>query len=253
MLPCDYNANYFQGGDCVAYSQKAHKVYTKVKVAAVRFYICWVVSSLMYHHIPTANAFLQTTIQQSFDTTRSVFCEILYIETPQSARKGAACEVKVCALPLPSLSYSLSFQPQIAKFMGPTWGPPGSCRSQMGPVLALWTLLSGKTILICQKSAVLGIWNVTLCQYICGWGTHWLCSCMPRTVFCIRVISDSYSFLRHPRSIPIWIGTEHYGICAVRLQFVWMIDVMAEKCLLRYRPIMWENTGLVGNTLTKGQ
>ena len=32
---------------------------------------------------------------------------------------------------------------QIAKFMGPTWGPPGSCWSQMGPMLALWTLLSG--------------------------------------------------------------------------------------------------------------
>ena len=25
---------------------------------------------------------------------------------------------------------------QIAKFMGPTWGPPGSCRPQMGPMLA---------------------------------------------------------------------------------------------------------------------
>ena len=32
---------------------------------------------------------------------------------------------------------------QIAKFMGPTWGPPGSCRPQMGPILAPWTLLSG--------------------------------------------------------------------------------------------------------------
>ena len=33
---------------------------------------------------------------------------------------------------------------QIAKFMGPTWGPPGSCRPQMGPMLAPWTLQSGK-------------------------------------------------------------------------------------------------------------
>ena len=33
--------------------------------------------------------------------------------------------------------------PQIAKFMGPTWGPPGSCRPQMDPMLAPWTLLSG--------------------------------------------------------------------------------------------------------------
>ena len=31
----------------------------------------------------------------------------------------------------------------IARFMGPTWGPPGSCRSQVGPMLAPWTLLSG--------------------------------------------------------------------------------------------------------------
>ena len=33
--------------------------------------------------------------------------------------------------------------PQIARFMGPTWGPPGSCRPQMSPMLAHWTLLSG--------------------------------------------------------------------------------------------------------------
>ena len=34
-------------------------------------------------------------------------------------------------------------QTQIPIFMGPTWGPPGSCRPQMGPMLAPWTLLSG--------------------------------------------------------------------------------------------------------------
>ena len=32
-----------------------------------------------------------------------------------------------------------------SKFHGPTWGPPGSCRPQMGPMLAPWTLLSGVT------------------------------------------------------------------------------------------------------------
>ena len=32
---------------------------------------------------------------------------------------------------------------QIAKSMGPTRGPPGFCRSQMGPMLAPWTMLSG--------------------------------------------------------------------------------------------------------------
>ena len=34
---------------------------------------------------------------------------------------------------------------QTAKFMEPTWGPSGSCRPQIGPMLAPWTLLSGKT------------------------------------------------------------------------------------------------------------
>ena len=28
--------------------------------------------------------------------------------------------------------------------MGPTWGPPGSCRPQIDPMLAPWTLLSGQ-------------------------------------------------------------------------------------------------------------
>ena len=37
--------------------------------------------------------------------------------------------------------------------MGPTLGPPESCRPQMGPMLAPWTLLSG---------LVNGIWTVTL-------------------------------------------------------------------------------------------
>ena len=32
---------------------------------------------------------------------------------------------------------------QIANFMGPTWGPAGSCGPQMGPMLAPWTLLPG--------------------------------------------------------------------------------------------------------------
>ena len=31
---------------------------------------------------------------------------------------------------------------QIAKFMGPTWGPPGAGRTQEGPMLAPWILLS---------------------------------------------------------------------------------------------------------------
>ena len=31
----------------------------------------------------------------------------------------------------------------ISRFMGPTWGPSGADRSQVGPMLAPWTLMSG--------------------------------------------------------------------------------------------------------------
>ena len=33
--------------------------------------------------------------------------------------------------------------PLIARFMGPTWGPSGADRTQVGPMLAPWTLLCG--------------------------------------------------------------------------------------------------------------
>ena len=33
----------------------------------------------------------------------------------------------------------------IARFMGPTWGPSGADRTQVGPILAPWTILSGIT------------------------------------------------------------------------------------------------------------
>ena len=44
---------------------------------------------------------------------------------------------------------------QITKFMAPTWGP-GSCRPQMGPMLAPWTLLSG-----CNQC----VWGSTYSQH----------------------------------------------------------------------------------------
>ena len=54
--------------------------------------------------------------------------------------------IRTCHSHVYDLNVSVSFSgwtSQIARFMGPTWGPPGSCRPQMGPMLAQWTLLSG--------------------------------------------------------------------------------------------------------------
>ena len=51
------------------------------------------------------------------------------------------CRWDVIAHPCPNASGSLI--PQIARFMGPTWSPSGADRTQVGPMLAPWTLLSG--------------------------------------------------------------------------------------------------------------
>ena len=58
---------------------------------------------------------------------------------------------------------------QIAKLMGPTWGPPGSCRPQMVPMLAPWTLLSGL-----GTNANLLYWNNRFANdCLVPWGKLW--------------------------------------------------------------------------------
>ena len=58
---------------------------------------------------------------------------------------------------------------QITKFMGPTWGPPESCRPEMGPMLGPWNSLSGyvKHVLaflwsstMTKQHAIFGCWAV---------------------------------------------------------------------------------------------
>ena len=43
----------------------------------------------------------------------------------------------------------------MAKSMGPTWGPPGSCRPQMSSLMAPWTLLSGYRFTTLIKHTIL--------------------------------------------------------------------------------------------------
>ena len=71
---------------------------------------------------------------------------------------------------------------QIAKFMGPSWGPPGSCRPHVGPMLVPWTLLLGS----CYKSLLLyidrqGTNEAVLDQRCQCWRTWLWCSDSKRT------------------------------------------------------------------------
>ena len=58
---------------------------------------------------------------------------------------------------------------QIARFTGSTWGPPGSCRPQMGLKLAPWTLLSGKPF---QKLTIPLIFVVICSTDVATWAAR---------------------------------------------------------------------------------
>ena len=52
--------------------------------------------------------------------------------------------------------------PPIARFMGPTWGPSGAARTQVGPMLAPWTWLSG-TLDYWELVAAISVANISFC------------------------------------------------------------------------------------------
>ena len=89
-----------------------------------------------------------------------------------------------------SCGYAHVWWSQIAKFMGPTWGPPGSCQPQMGPMLAPWTLLTGiaflsglawllPQVVATTTGVLLSVILVILSVHLC---VHISCDFYPRPV-----------------------------------------------------------------------
>ena len=67
------------------------------------------------------------------------------------------CKYDVCMV-CHDIHYCL--MTQIAIFMGPTWGPPGADRTQVSPMLAPWTLLSGDAHYVWLKRHIVNMHNV---------------------------------------------------------------------------------------------
>ena len=113
------------------------------------------------------------------------------------------CQVILCAIPAGRNKY-MYIMPnkctirifngvtptQIAKFMGPTWGPHGSCRPHVSPELAPWTLLSGKLIIhntgsdICLTYQTQNKIFVQLYTTVCPF---WLEMCLCGSIKCVYV------------------------------------------------------------------
>ena len=73
--------------------------------------------------------------------------------------------------------------------MGPTWGPSGSCRPQMGPMLAPWTLLSGSLFHRhdCCQGSVWTIKKIRFTDPLCSETPHFLRLALTRIINAERV------------------------------------------------------------------
>ena len=76
----------------------------------------------------------------------------------------------------------------IARFMGPTWGPSGTDKTQVGPMLAPWTLLSK---LVCPQK-----------QWACG-SEHWYNG---KTINVIKIDIWNCKMLRLNKTIILIFG-----------------------------------------------
>ena len=56
------------------------------------------------------------------------------------------------SVPCVGLPYIYIAFSQMERFMGSAWNPPGNDRTQVGPMLAPWTLLSGLLLVYCDIS-----------------------------------------------------------------------------------------------------
>ena len=95
----------------------------------------------MYHHmLPLTYIYINIYIYIRL-RTYSLYLISYFVNT-----KKSQCIVKTTTRQFqydskPTTSHTTTL---IARYMGPTWGPSGADRAQMGPMLAPWTLLSGK-------------------------------------------------------------------------------------------------------------
>ena len=132
------------------------------------------------------------TIMFSIKTSYSIFLQHaveLPIDILDDIKRSLALFVKYCdSWRLISLRHTTS---QITMFMGPTWGPPGSCRPQMGPMLAPLTLLSGILLLWKKLAGLVKVYCIQHCNdKLTHWG-HFKMATTLQTTF-----SDAFSWMK---------------------------------------------------------
>ena len=111
----------------------------------------------------------------------------------------------------------------LARFMGPTWGPPGSCRPQLGPMLTPWTLLSR---LVHPKGYTCSCLFL-FCSCLITVGLHISFHITPLVLFSNRPVAQ----------IPQWISPISHNApfkqkCAHLCIFLWPNGTLKDVCLM---------------------
>ena len=128
--------------------------------------------------------FFQCVRKKQKDKNKGSKSEMKYKKVPISNKPSSFHHFIFTELLIHSnwYTYFLSKTTQITKFMGPTRGPPGSCRPQMGPMLTPWTLLSGDTLNATVK------WKVPHITQCCSRiRTKWQHPLMPNQTLSIQI------------------------------------------------------------------
>ena len=91
----------------------------------------------------------------------------------------------------------------ITSFMGSTWGPPGAVRTQVGSVLATWTLLSG-LVTLWYRDAIGTLWgNLSV--------KAWVSSQRPVMRICDFVYAVRLNKLLNRQSSCSWFETPRHA------------------------------------------
>ena len=166
-----------------------------------------------------------------------ILCNLLFIYHPSPIITSRVDSVILCAF---KFSYSISYlawwwpttigvkPTPIARCLGSTWGPSGADRTQVGPMLAPWTLLSGYD---CHwRNATLDL----LLFYICGY-IHAYVYLIVTMYMNVQIMFSRLIFER-----PLLIAR------TIKLSFHWNIyDVRIRKL---YRMCI-SNTDMIQNTV----
>ena len=109
----------------------------------------------------------------------------------------------------------------IARFMGLTWGPPGADRTQVGPVLAPWTLLPGVFV----KGNVTQLWQNV------------------KTVCNVHVLQNIFCYSLDSLELYTVINLIHKGRQSPVVVFIkWMIKWPGvTSCMLTWHINMWHD------------